>query len=832
MSATHLEPAQLSPAATRDQVFDVFRRWGYLGAQLDPLGQELSPLSLPEDLPRGAREEDVAAAKKIYSGTVGAEFMHIPDRTRREWVADRLEQTPRKLSAAEQRAVLSKLIRADLFEQVIQSRYLGTKRFSLEGVTALIPFLDEAFQRAAELGAAKVMMGMSHRGRLSVMVNTFSKPAADIFSKFEDVNPRSFLGGGDVKYHVGATGEYPTRTGRTLTLHLVSNPSHLEAVNPVAMGRARAKQARIGADGPRQVLPLIIHGDAAFAGQGITAETLNLGNIPGYTVGGTVHVIVNNLIGFTAEPSESSSSRFASDAIKRLPAPVFHVNAEDPDAVLRIADLAIEYRYEFGSDVVVDLIGYRRHGHSEVDDPTITQPLRYARIKHHPPLSEIYAKRIGADASSEIHQVQDELTEAQRAATEIQQVAVLANLPEYWSLYKGGPHKSEYERETGLTRPEITRLGRAVSAYPQGFHIHSKLRKLLEQRLEMAEGQRPFDYGMAEAVALASLLEKGTPVRLSGQDSERGTFNQRHSVLIDTETEQVHIPLEHVAQNQSRFEVYNSALSENGVLGFEYGYSRDYPETLVLWEAQFGDFANGAQVIIDQFISSGEDKWGLLAHVVMLLPHGYEGQGPEHSSARMERYLQLAAHDNMQIAQPSNAAQYFHLLRRQILRPWRKPLVVFTPKSMLRHPDALSTMEDFSRPTFMNVLPDTTAANAKRLLLCTGKIGHDLRVEREKRGVANVAIVLLEQLYPWPEAELAAAIEAHPEAREIVWVQEEPENMGALSFVMPRLRRLARDGRQVLSIKRSAAASPATGSAKAHEMEQRTLVDLALAVGE
>ena len=834
MSATHLEPAaQLSSSAsTRSLVFDVFRRWGYLQAQLDPLGQELAPVPLEEDLPPGARDEDVAAAKKIYCGTVGAEFMHIPDRRRREWIAARLEKTPRKLSGAEQRAMLSHLIRADLFEQVIQSRYLGTKRFSLEGVTALIPFLDEAFQRAAELGAEKVMMGMSHRGRLSVMVNTFRKPAADIFSKFEDVNPRSFLGGGDVKYHVGATGEYPTRTGKTLALHLVSNPSHLEAVNPVAMGRARAKQARIGAGGAQAVLPLVVHGAAAFAGQGMTAETLNLGNIPGYTVGGTVHVIVNNLIGFTAEPGETSSSRFASDAVKRLPVPVFHVNAEDPDAVLRVAALAVEYRYEFGSDVVVDLIGYRRHGHSEVDDPTITQPLRYARIKNHPPLSELYAKRIGADASAEIHTLQHELTEAQRAATEIQQVAVLATLPDYWSAYKGGPYKPEYERETGMTREEVTRLGRAVCEYPQDFKIHPKLRKLLEQRLEMAEGQRPFDYGMAEAVALASLLERGTAVRLSGQDSERGTFNQRHSVLLDTETEKPWIPLEHVSQNQARFEVYNSALSENGVLGFEYGYSRDYPETLVLWEAQFGDFANGAQVIIDQFISSGEDKWGLLAHVALLLPHGYEGQGPEHSSARVERYLQLAAHDNMQICQPSNAAQYFHLLRRHMLRPWRKPMIVFTPKSMLRHPDALSPIEDFSRPTFLNVLPDTSVDGAKRILLCTGKIGHDLRVEREKRGASNVAIVFLEQLYPWPEGELCAAFDAHTEAREVVWVQEEPENMGALQFVMPRLRRLVRDGRQVLSIKRSAAASPATGSAKAHELEQRTLVDLALTVGE
>jgi 2-oxoglutarate dehydrogenase E1 component len=835
MSATHLEPAQLSAAAPRDLirtlVFDSFRRWGYLQAQLDPLGQELAALPLPEDLPPGATDADIEDARHAYCGTVGAEFMHIPDRDRREWVAARMERKQRKLSAKEQRSVLSLLIRADLFEQVIQSRYLGTKRFSLEGVTALIPCLDEVFHRAAELGATKAVIGMSHRGRLSVMVNTFRKAAADIFSKFEDANPRSFLGGGDVKYHVGATGLYPVRTGESLMLHLVSNPSHLEAVNPVAMGRARAKQTRIGAEGKQQVLPILIHGDAAFAGQGITAETLNLSNIEGYTVGGTMHIVVNNLIGFTAETSESSSSRFASDAAKRLPVPVFHVNAEDPDAVLRVAEMAAEYRYTFGSDVVIDLIGYRRHGHSEVDDPTITQPLRYARIKNHPPLYELYAKRIGVDASDEIQTIHDQLTEAQRAATEIQQVATLATLPEYWSAYKGGVYKAEYERETGLTRQEVTRLGRALSEYPQGFHIHAKLKKLLEQRQEMAEGVRPFDYGMAEGVALASLLETGTAVRLSGQDSERGTFNQRHSVLIDTSDEKTWIPLQHIAKDQARFEVYNSALSEAGVLGFEYGYSRDYPETLVLWEAQFGDFANGAQIIIDQFISSGEDKWGLLAHVTLLLPHGYEGQGPEHSSARMERFLQLAAHDNMQICQPSTAAQYFHLLRRQMLRPWRKPLVVFTPKSMLRHPDALSPIEDFSRPSFLNVLPDTTVEGATRLLVCSGKIAHDLRVEREKRSQKNVAIITIEQLYPWPEAELLAAIEAHPEAHEVVWVQEEPENMGPHTYVMPRLRRLVPDGRQVLSIKRSAAASPATGSAKAHELEQRTLVDLALSKG-
>jgi len=824
MSATKLEPTHSElqqQIQSREQVFDAFRRWGYLQANLDPLGQYLSPEPLPElDL----EGEDAEEARGYYCGTIAAEFMHIPSRERREWIAERLET---EAPETDQKKILDLLIKGDVFEQVIQSRYLGTKRFSLEGVTSLLPFLDEMLNRASELGATKAVMGMSHRGRLSVMVNTFGKSPADIFSKFEDVDPRSILGGGDVKYHVGATGCYQTRNGKDISLHLVSNPSHLEAVDPVAMGRTRAKQTRYGKDGQDRVLPVIIHGDAAFAGQGIWAETLNLGAVDGFNVGGGIHIIANNLIGFTAEPEESNSSRFASDLAKRLPIPIFHVNAEDPDAVVRVAALAVEYRYKFKTDVVIDLIGYRRHGHSEVDDPTITQPLRYAKIKDHPPLYEIYAKKLGVDISERVKELQTEFAEAQRAAKSMKKMPTLAVLPDYWSAYRGGKYKPEYEVETGLTAEEVGRISNALTKYPAEFHVHPKIKKLLEQRAEMGQGKRPFDYGMAEAVAIGSLLTQGTPVRLSGQDSQRGTFNQRHSVLIDIENEDAFIPLNHLSENQAKFEVYNSVLSEAGVLGFEYGYSRDYPETLVMWEAQFGDFANGAQIIIDQFISSGEDKWGLLGGVVVLLPHGYEGQGPEHSSARIERYLQLAAHDNMQICQPSTAAQYFHLLRRQAMRKWRKPLIVFTPKSMLRHPDAVSELADFAQPHFLNVLPETEIANAKRLLICTGKIGHELRVEREKRKDMTTGIIFLEQMYPWPEAELESAINAHPDAHEVIWVQEEPENMGALSFVMPRLKRLARD-RQVLSIKRSAAASPATGSAKAHDMEQKTLIGLAL----
>ncbi len=827
MSATKLEPTHSElqeQIHNREQVFDAFRRWGYLQAQLDPLGQYLPVEPLPElDLDG----EDADEARSYYCGTIAAEFMHIPSRERREWISSRLEA---EAPVTDEKRILDLLIKADVFEQVIQSRYLGTKRFSLEGVTALIPFLDEMLNRASELGATKAVLGMSHRGRLSVMVNTFGKSPADIFSKFEDVDPRSILGGGDVKYHVGATGCYQTRNGKDISLHLVSNPSHLEAVDPVAMGRTRAKQTRYGKDGQDRVLPVVIHGDAAFAGQGIWAETMNLGSVDGFTVGGGIQIIANNLIGFTAEPIESNSSRFASDLAKRMPVPIFHVNAEDPDAVVRIAALAVEYRYTFKTDVVIDLIGYRRHGHSEVDDPTITQPLRYAKIKDHPPLYEIYAKKLGAEIGERVKELQASFAEAQSAAKKMKKMPSLAVLPDYWSAYRGGKYKPEYEVETGLTAEEVGRIANGLAKYPASFHIHPKIKKLLEQRAEMGQGKRPFDYGMAEAVAIGSVLTQGTPVRLSGQDSQRGTFNQRHSVLIDIENEDKLIPLNHLAEGQAKFEVYNSILSEAGVLGFEYGYSRDYPETLVMWEAQFGDFANGAQIIIDQFISSGEDKWGLLGGVVVLLPHGYEGQGPEHSSARVERYLQLAAHDNMQICQPSTAAQYFHLLRRQSMRKWRKPLIVFTPKSMLRHPDAVSALEDFAQPHFLNVLPETEIARAKRLLICTGKIGHELRVEREKRKDGTTGIIFLEQMYPWPEAELEAAIKAHPEAHEVIWVQEEPENMGALSFVMPRLKRLA-SNRQVLSIKRSAAASPATGSAKAHDMEQKTVIELALSGG-
>lgn len=805
----------------RESVFDSFRRWGYLQASLDPLGQYLPPEPFPVTVAEG---EFAAEARRYYCGTIAAEFMHIANPEQRQWLQSQFEKTSSKPNQAK---ILTQLIHADLFEQVIQSRYLGTKRFSLEGITALIPFLDQILETGSMQGVTKAMIAMNHRGRLNVMTNTIGRPASEIFTKFEDVDPRSTLGGGDVKYHLGATGDYTSPSGKIISLHLASNPSHLEAIDPVLIGRTRARQERIGEGGKKQVLPILIHGDAAFSGQGILAETLNMETLPGYSVGGVIHVIVNNLLGFTANPEESNSSRFSTDIAKRLPMPIIHVNAEDPDAVVRVATIATEYRQRFGSGVVIDLIGYRRHGHSEVDDPTVTQPRRYAIIKDHKPLYQIYAEKIGVNPTKEAEAIQQEYLDQQKLATKADQIPHMATLPSYWDKYKGGEYDPAYEVNTGISAERVRELVTKLTTVPKDFHLHPKVKKLFEQRQEMGSGAKPFDYGMAELVAYASLLEDGTLVRLTGQDSQRGTFNQRHSVLVDTETETRYSPLSHLSDRQGRFEVYNSLLSEAAVLGFEYGFARDYPEALVLWEAQFGDFANGAQIIIDQFIAASEAKWGLLSGVVMLLPHGYEGQGPEHSSARIERYLQLAANDNMQICQPSTAAQHFHLLRRQVMRPWRKPLVVFTPKSMLRHPDASSPIPAFAQDRFLNVLPDNEAQNPRRLLVCSGKIGHNLRVEREKRKDKSVGIIFLEQLYPWPEEEMLAALDQYPNAEEIVWVQEEPANMGAYTYVMPLLRRVARD-RAVLSVKRSASATPATGSAKAHDIEEKTLVDMAL----
>jgi 2-oxoglutarate dehydrogenase E1 component len=812
------------PAVGAPPVLEAFRRWGHLEAAIDPLGR--LPAYRHPELPLTGEEAERARA--IYCGPLAVETAHIADPVRRAWVAERMESPP---AAPERRRVLEELVRAELLEQSIQTRYTGYKRFSLEGLIALVPFLTHLVDGAAGHGAEQALLAMSHRGRLNVMAWVVGRSPAEIFAGFEEVDPRSALGRGDVKYHLGATGRRRTPSGREVALHLVSNPSHLEAVVPVAMGRVRAKLQRRGDLSGRAVLPVMMHGDSAFAGQGIAAEALNFERLDGFAIGGTVHVVVDNLIGFTTEPHAYSSTRYSTDVAKRLPVPIFHANAEEPDAVVRAARLAIDYRAEFASDVVVDLVGYRRWGHSEIDDPTVTQPLLYERIQSLPPLSASYASRqagLADELAALVERVKRELEAAHDEVARLHKAPVLRQLPAYWSSYVGGFYDPAYEVDTGLAGDELARLAGAVTAVPEGFHVHPKLARLLDERRKAGHGERPADFGTAEALAMGSLVAAGTPVRLVGQDTRRGTFNHRHAVWIDQRDEREHVPLATLAAPGAFFEVYDSMLSEAAALGFEYGFARDYPEALVVWEAQFGDFANGAQVVIDQFLAAGEDKWDLLSGVVLLLPHGYEGQGPEHSSARLERYLQLAGEDNWQVCQPSTAAQYFHLLRRQALRKWRKPLVVLTPKSGLRHPDAASPLADFSRPRFLPVLPDETVEEARRLLLGSGKILHELRAERKRRERSDVAVVGLEQLYPFPERELLAELDRHPAAREVIWVQEEPANMGAFAHVDPILDRLAR-GRSVRSVKRTASASPATGSAKAHSLEQKTLLSLAFA---
>ncbi len=806
----------------RERVLDQFRRWGYMDANLNPFGGPVAGGYADVRLEGPVADE----GRRIYCGTIGAEFMHLPQADCREWVRQQMENP--STQKVDRTWLAERLMQADLFEQVLQTRYLGTKRYSGEGVTAQIPLLDTVIETAADLGATHSVMAMSHRGRLTVMSLVVGISPENVFAGFEDVDPRSVLGGGDVKYHKGATGSFETRGGKFIHMHLVSNPSHLEAVDPVALGRTMAKQKHAGENGVHLVLPVIVHGDAAFAGQGIFAETLNYSGLKGFNVGGCIHVIVNNLIGFTTNPRELHTSRFSSDLAKRQPVPIFHVNAEDPEAVLRVAKMAVEYRYKFGSDVVIDMIGYRRHGHSEVDDPTITQPLLYKKINALRPLFETYAAKNKIDITDASARFRQRIDTAYDTAAAMQKSPVLRKLPAYWDKYIGGRYNPDYEVPTAVSEETLTHITGKLTSYPEGFAIHPKIKKLLEQRERMGTGKAALDYGMAEALAFGSLLVGGIPVRLTGQDVRRGTFNQRHSFLVDTETEKEYVPLSNISQTQAWFEAYNSILSEAAVLGFEYGFTRDYPDGLVLWEAQFGDFANGAQIIIDQFIVAGEDKWGLLSGLVMLLPHGYEGQGPEHSSGRIERYLQSAAKDNIQVCQPSTAAQYFHLLRRQALRTWRKPLIVFTPKGMLRHPEAASPLSELTNGRFQTVIPDAENMAAERIILCSGKIAHELRRERKRRNDAQTAIISLEQFYPFPEADLEAVITQYSAAREFLWVQEEPANMGALHFLSPQLERLTR-GQPLRTVKRSASSSPSTGSHTAHEMEQKTLLELAFA---
>ena len=845
-----------------DQLIRAYRVRGHMIANLDPLGLprpghaelEIGRYGLTaDDLDRsvsartiageGARmtlRDIVAHMRRAYCGSLGTQFMHIDDEEIKTWLQTEVEHVDARsaLTREHQLRILTKLTDAEIFESFLANKFVGAKRFSLEGGESLIPLLDQSIEESGEHGIREVVIGMAHRGRLNVLANIMGKSPSQIFREFADADPDLHFGRGDVKYHMGYSSDHVTGRGRTVHLSLCFNPSHLEFVNPVAVGRVRAKQDRNGDRERRQVLCLLIHGDAAFAGQGVVQETLNMSELPGYTIGGTVHVIVNNQIGFTTPPESARSTTYASDVAKMLQIPIFHVNGEDPEAVAQCIRLAMRFRWRFQKDVVIDMWCYRRHGHNESDDPSFTQPVMYSAIRKRKSVRDGYLEnllKLGGVSREEA----DELSVRRRA--HLERELSEAKSPEYayktdfgrgvWHGYLGGPERSVPEPDTSLPLKSLQTLLRIQTEIPPDFTPHPKIVKFVESRREMVDGHKPLDWGAGEAVAYASLLAEGYPVRLSGQDSGRGTFSHRHSVLHDAENGARYVPLSRLGKGT--FEVFDSPLSEAGVLGFEYGFSLDRPEGLVIWEAQFGDFANGAQVIIDQFICSSEDKWRRLTSVALLLPHGFEGQGPEHSSARLERFLGLCAQDNMRVVNLTTPAQLFHCLRRQVHWKLRKPLVVVTPKSLLRHPEVVSPWSDFSHARFQAVLPDheppevVDPKGVRRIILCTGKVFYDLKQARTNLGATHTAIIRLEQLYPLRLDELERVLAPYPEGTPVVWVQEEPWNMGAWPFLRLHLgeRLLARH--PLSGVTRNESASPATGSAASHKMEQELLLEKA-----
>ncbi|MER3536993.1 MAG: 2-oxoglutarate dehydrogenase E1 component [Thermus sp.] len=821
---------------------EAYRERGHLVARIDPLGR---PRPWPKDLTlehHGLLEADLdrplpptfgaptlrtllLRLQAAYTGSLGVELAHLDEPEEREWLIARLEGERPALSPEVRQRVLRKLQEASLFEEFLQKKYLGAKTFSLEGLEALVPLLAETLNEAARWGVKEVVLGMAHRGRLNVLANVVGKPFDHIFREFEEIIPEGYSG--DVKYHLGYSSDRKTPHG-TVHVSLTFNPSHLEFVNPVVLGRLRAKQDRFGQRG----MAVLVHGDSAFAGEGIVQETLNLSRLEGYTVGGTLHVVANNQLGFTTTPSEYASTRYPTDVAKMLSIPIFHVNAEDLDAVLFALSLALEYRFRFHKDVVIDLVGYRRRGHNETDEPTFTQPEMYALIAKKPQPWKVYAERLLQEGVVSLEEVQAwekaylELLESRFARVKAEPGPVrIDTLGGLWQGYVGGEDRAVPEVGTGVPLEALKGLLRGLARVPEGFSVHPKLKRFLEARLEMAEEKRPVDWSTAEALAMGSLAVEGHPVRMTGQDTLRGTFTQRHAALFDAETGARYIPLQHLAEGQARVEIYNSPLSEAGVLGFEYGYSLDTPEGLVVWEAQFGDFVNVAQVYIDQFLASAEAKWARLSGLVLLLPHGLEGQGPEHSSARLERFLQLAARDNLQVAYPTTPAQLFHLLRRQVKRPIRKPLIVMTPKSLLRHPEVGSPLVELAEGRFQKVIPER-ADRPRKVLLTSGKVYYDLLAKRRELKAEDVAIVRLELLYPFPEDELKAALSPFPKKTPVVFVQEEPENQGALRYLQARFCG-SLYGHPLSFVARPESPTPAVGSSKLHKLEQEALLERA-----
>ncbi|HEY7281434.1 MAG TPA: multifunctional oxoglutarate decarboxylase/oxoglutarate dehydrogenase thiamine pyrophosphate-binding subunit/dihydrolipoyllysine-residue succinyltransferase subunit [Actinomycetota bacterium] len=825
------------------QLVIMYRARGHLIAELDPLAAE--PPELPEELDpatygltiwdldrpfeSGAAGRDdltlgqvLAVVRDAYCRTVGIEFMHIAEPDQTHWIINRVERADTTLPKEDQRHILSRLNEAEAFEAFLHQKYVGHKRFSLEGAESLIPILDSVLADAADAGMQETVIGMAHRGRLNVLANVVGKSFGQIFREFEgSIDPDTAQGSGDVKYHVGATGKHTSRTGNSVVVTVASNPSHLEAVDPVVEGMVRAKQDALQ-EGRDQVLPVLIHGDAAFAGQGVVAETLAMSQLSGYRTGGTVHVIVNNQLGFTTGSTYARSSEYASDVARVVQAPIFHVNGDDPEACVRVARLAFAFRRQFHKDVVIDMWCYRRWGHNEGDEPSFTQPLMYDAIAGRRSVRKRYMERLVNAGDLSVEEAEHALEEfrerMQQAFDETRDAG--SESPADVERTAPAPAAVRPAVATAVERSTLDEVVDALVTVPDGFTVHPKLEKWLEQRRNALD-QDAVDWSLGEALAFGSLLLDGVPVRLSGQDTRRGTFSQRHSVLVDRRTGAEHTSLEALGP----FRVYDSLLSEFAAVGFEYGYSVSNPDALVLWEAQFGDFANGAQVIADQFISAAEDKWSQTSGLVLLLPHGYEGQGPEHSSARLERWLELAADDNLQVTVPSTPAQYFHLLRRQALRDLRKPLVVMTPKSLLRLPAARSAAGELTEGSFQEVLADPDHPHpsvVSRVVLCGGKVFYDLAKHRADHDLRGVALVRVEQLYPFPEDRVGKVLEQFADASDVRWVQEEPENMGAWYFV----RRVVRDrlGVDLRGVTRPESASPATGSLKVHQREQAELV--------
>ena len=841
-----------------DRLIHAYRVRGHIIAHVDPLGRHRQPppeLGLeyydlsPSDLDRRVAatmrgDSEVRTLRRVlnelrstYCRFIGPQFMHIDELLVRKWLQERMESTQNrlKLGRAEQLRILTKLTDAVVFEEFVQKKYVGAKSFSLEGAESLIPLLDLVIENSGNEGTEEVVLGMAHRGRLNVLANILGKKPREIFREFEDVDTGMPVGRGDVKYHLGFSSDWQTASGNKVHLSLCFNPSHLEYVNTVALGRMRAKQDRFGDRERRRGMALLIHGDAAFAGEGIVQETLNLSGLAGYGIGGTIHVIVNNQLGFTTLPSEGRSSTYASDVAKMLQIPIFHVNGEDPEAVAQVVRLALDFRREYQRDVVIDMYCYRRRGHNEGDEPSLTQPLMYRAIEETDPVRENYLDRllllgeITVEEADRIAEQRREILEKELALARSHEYVRAPELPGgIWDGFIGMRQEMVDDPPTGVERGKLAALLESQTRFPEGFHPHPKIERSLKHRREMAEGQRGLDWSAGEALAFASLAVEGTRLRLSGQDSGRGTFSQRHAVLHDHLDGRTYVPLAHLDPKQAPVEICNSPLSEAGVLGFEYGYSLDCPEGLVMWEAQFGDFCNAAQVIIDQFIISAEDKWRRLSGIVLLLPHGLEGQGAEHSSARLERFLSLAAAHNIQIVWPTTPAQYFHCLRRQIVRQWRKPLVVMTPKSLLRPPAAVSSLDDLADGTkFRAILPDerAEAERTSRVLLCSGKVYYELVHRREELGRGDVAVLRMEELYPVPSEALQRALAGYPDGTPAWWVQEEPENMGAWRFLRVRFGEALFGRLPFAGISRPASASPATGSHANFKLEQERLLN-------